>query len=193
MVKLIAMNAHLGSPTLLCGIWSHWNKGRWFVTIRSTDQQIGEALVVIGKRIAKRQVHAPRKQKTSNAVPGVAAPALSPSNSGSVLSTPKPPTQQTQPLPTPTPSHPAATPAIQALPKSLPAGSPMVTGPPTTAMPSASGSLMDTTLLMALSTLTPGTLEAPIISYAFRHYSGGNTATRGSNTAQHSQPFRGHR
>ncbi|KAG6886872.1 hypothetical protein C0995_003693 [Termitomyces sp. Mi166 len=71
------------------------NEGRWFVTIRSTDQQIGEALVVIGKRIAKRQVHAPWKQKTGNTAPGVAALALSPSDSGSVSSTPKPPTQQT--------------------------------------------------------------------------------------------------
>ncbi|KAG6883772.1 hypothetical protein C0995_011608 [Termitomyces sp. Mi166 len=32
------------------------NEGRRFVTIRGTDQQIGEALVVIGKRIAKRRV-----------------------------------------------------------------------------------------------------------------------------------------
>ncbi|KAG6886492.1 hypothetical protein C0995_007392 [Termitomyces sp. Mi166 len=29
------------------------NEGRWFVTIRSTDQQIGKALLVIGKRITK--------------------------------------------------------------------------------------------------------------------------------------------
>ncbi|KAG6871833.1 hypothetical protein C0995_015958, partial [Termitomyces sp. Mi166 len=71
------------------------NEGHWFVTIRGTDQQIGEALVVIEKRIAKCQVHAPWKQKTGNAVLGVAAPALSPSDSGSVSSTPKPLTQQT--------------------------------------------------------------------------------------------------
>ncbi|KAG6898684.1 hypothetical protein C0995_008863, partial [Termitomyces sp. Mi166 len=59
------------------------NEGCWFVTIRGTDQQIGEALVVIGKCIAKHRVHTPRKQKTNNAVLGVAALAPSPSNSGS--------------------------------------------------------------------------------------------------------------
>ncbi|KAG6869492.1 hypothetical protein C0995_002690, partial [Termitomyces sp. Mi166 len=73
-----------------------------------------------------------------------------------MLSTPKHPTQQTQPPSTPTPSHPAATPATWAPPTPLPAGSPMVTGPPTTVMPSlAACSLMDTTSPMALSTLTP--------------------------------------
>ncbi|KAG6871842.1 hypothetical protein C0995_015856 [Termitomyces sp. Mi166 len=169
------------------------NEGHRFVTIRGTDQQIGEALVVIGKHIAKHRVHAPRKQKTGNAVPGVAAPALSPSDLGSVSSTLKPPTQQTQPPPTPTLSCSAATPPTRAPLKSLPAESPMVTGPPMTVMPSpASGSLMDTTSPMALSTLTPGMSEAPIISYAFAHYSGGNTAMHSSNTAQRSWPFRGH-
>ncbi|KAG6859751.1 hypothetical protein C0995_004527 [Termitomyces sp. Mi166 len=71
------------------------NKECQFVTIRSTDQQIGEALVVIGKHIAKCRVHAPQKQKTGNAAPRVAALAPSPSDLGSVLSTPKSPIQQT--------------------------------------------------------------------------------------------------
>ncbi|KAG6860686.1 hypothetical protein C0995_008678 [Termitomyces sp. Mi166 len=75
------------------------NEGRWFITIRGTDQHIGEALVVIGKHIAKCRVHTPQKQKTGNAALGVAALAPSLSNS---LSTSKPPTQQTRPLPTPT-------------------------------------------------------------------------------------------
>ncbi|KAG6872558.1 hypothetical protein C0995_008902 [Termitomyces sp. Mi166 len=149
-----------------------------------TNQQIGEALVVIGKHITKHQVHAPQKQKTGNAVLGVAALALSPSDLGSVSSTPRPHTQQTQPPPTLTLSHPAATPATQAPPKPLLIGSSMVTGPPMTVMPSlASGSSMNTSSPMALSTLTPGMLDAPIISYAFRHYSEGNTVMRGSNTA----------
>ncbi|KAG6861499.1 hypothetical protein C0995_015926 [Termitomyces sp. Mi166 len=169
------------------------NEECWFVTIRATNQQIGEALVIIGKCIAKHRVHAPQKQKTGNAAPGVAALAPSPSDLGSVSSTPRPPTQQTQPPPTPTLSHPAATPATQAPPKPLLAGSSMVTGPPMTVMPSpASGSLMDTTSPMALSTLIPSMSEAPIIFYAFRHHSGGNTVTCSSDTAQRSWPFRGH-
>ncbi|KAG6857968.1 hypothetical protein C0995_003691, partial [Termitomyces sp. Mi166 len=166
------------------------NKGCWFVTIRGTDQQIGEALVVIGKHIAKRRVHAPRKQKTGNSAPNVAAPAPSPSDSDSASSTPRHSTQLTRP-PRSTPSHSAATPATQTTLSSLPAGSPIVTGPPTSAKPLASGSPMDTTLPMALSTLTPGMSETPVISYGFGHYSGANMAMRGSNTAQHSRPFRG--
>ncbi|KAG6858973.1 hypothetical protein C0995_012535 [Termitomyces sp. Mi166 len=64
------------------------NKGCWFITIRGTDQQIDEALVVIGKRIAKRCVHAPWKQKTGNSAPKVAASAPSPSDLDSTPSTP---------------------------------------------------------------------------------------------------------
>ncbi|KAG6881993.1 hypothetical protein C0995_016294 [Termitomyces sp. Mi166 len=71
------------------------NKGRRFVTIRGTDQQIGEALVVIGKHIGKHCVRAPRKQKTGNSAPAVAALAPSPSESDSAPSTPRPSTQQT--------------------------------------------------------------------------------------------------
>ncbi|KAG6880909.1 hypothetical protein C0995_003862, partial [Termitomyces sp. Mi166 len=54
------------------------NEGCWFVTIRGTDQQIGEALVVIGKHIGKGRMRAPRKQKTGNSAPNVAALAPSP-------------------------------------------------------------------------------------------------------------------
>ncbi|KAG6881983.1 hypothetical protein C0995_016363, partial [Termitomyces sp. Mi166 len=166
------------------------NEGRWFVTIRGTDQQIGEALVVIEKRIGKRRVRTPQKQKTGNSAPNVAALALSPSDLDSAPSTPRPSTQQTRP-PRSTPSRPAATPATRATPSSLPAGSPMVTGSSTGTKPLASGSPMDTTLPMALSTPTPGMSETPVISYGFGHYSEANMATRGSNTAQRSRPFRG--
>ncbi|KAG6886639.1 hypothetical protein C0995_006314 [Termitomyces sp. Mi166 len=166
------------------------NEGRQFVTIRGTNQQIGEALVVIGKRIAKQRVRAPWKQKTGNSAPNVAALAPSPSDLDSASSTPRHSTQLTRP-PCSTLSHSAATPATWATPSSLLAGSPMVTGPLTSAKPSASGSPMDTTSPMALSTLTPGMSETPVISYGFGHYSGANTAMRGSNTAQRSRPFRG--
>ncbi|KAG6894198.1 hypothetical protein C0995_014831, partial [Termitomyces sp. Mi166 len=134
------------------------NEGRRFVTIRGTDQQIGEALVVIGKRIAKRRVRAPWKQKTGNSALDVAALAPSPHVSNSTLSTPRQSTQPTRP-PRSTPSHSAATPATWTTLSSLLAGSPMVTGPPTSAMPLASGSPMDTTSPMALSTPTPGSLS----------------------------------
>ncbi|KAG6871651.1 hypothetical protein C0995_001805 [Termitomyces sp. Mi166 len=166
------------------------NEGRRFITIRGTNQQIGEALVVIEKHIGKCRVRAPQKQKTGNSALAVAAPAPSPSDWDSALSTPRPSTQQTQP-PRSTPSRPAATPTTRTTPSSLPAESPIVTGPFTGAKPSASGSLMDTTLPMALFTLTPDMLETPVISYGFGHYSGANTAMRSSNTAQRSRPFRG--
>ncbi|KAG6869450.1 hypothetical protein C0995_002967, partial [Termitomyces sp. Mi166 len=71
------------------------NEGRRFVTIRGTDQQIGEALMVIGKRITKRCVHAPRKQKTGNFALNVAALAPSLSELDSASSTPRHSTQPT--------------------------------------------------------------------------------------------------
>ncbi|KAG6859926.1 hypothetical protein C0995_001832 [Termitomyces sp. Mi166 len=159
------------------------NKGRWFVTIRGTDQQISEALMVIGKHIAKQRVHAPQKQKTGNSVPNVAAPAPSPSDLDSAPSTPQPSTQQTRP-PCSTPSCPAATPATWATPSSLLAGNLIVIGPLTSAKPLASGSPMDTTSPMALSTPTPDMSETPVIFYGFGHYSRANMAMHGSNTAQ---------
>ncbi|KAG6882921.1 hypothetical protein C0995_013488, partial [Termitomyces sp. Mi166 len=56
------------------------NEGHRFITIRGTNQQIGEALMVIGKCISKRRVHTPWKQKTGNSVLNVAALAPSPSD-----------------------------------------------------------------------------------------------------------------
>ncbi|KAG6892824.1 hypothetical protein C0993_002781 [Termitomyces sp. T159_Od127] len=54
------------------------SEGRRFVTIQGTDQQIGEALVVLGKRIAKKCVCAPQKQRSGNAAPAPSRePALS--------------------------------------------------------------------------------------------------------------------
>ncbi|KAG6871632.1 hypothetical protein C0995_002112 [Termitomyces sp. Mi166 len=103
MVKPVAMNgqglkqAHdlSGSQLAAFAVGPAGNEGHRFITIRGTDQQIGEALVVIGKRIGKRRVHAPRKQKTGNSALAVAALAPSPSESDSAPSTPRPSTQQT--------------------------------------------------------------------------------------------------
>ncbi|KAG6893848.1 hypothetical protein C0995_015821, partial [Termitomyces sp. Mi166 len=120
-----------GSQLATFAVGPAGNEGRWFVTIRGTNQQIGEALVVIGKCIGKRRVRALRKQKTGNSAPN-----------------------QTR-SPCSTPSCSAATPATRATPLSFPAGSPMVTGPLTSARASASGSPMNTTSPMALSTPTP--------------------------------------
>ncbi|KAG6870916.1 hypothetical protein C0995_009725 [Termitomyces sp. Mi166 len=76
-----------GSQLAAFAVGPAGNEGHWFVTIRGTDQQIGEALVC--------QVHALQKQKTGNAALGVAALAPSPSDLGSISSIPRPPTQQT--------------------------------------------------------------------------------------------------
>ncbi|KAG6892113.1 hypothetical protein C0995_005292, partial [Termitomyces sp. Mi166 len=83
-----------GSQLAAFAVGPTGDEGHRFITIRSTDQQIGEALVVIGKCIAKHQVRASWKQKTGNAVLGVAPLALSPSHSDSILSIPKPSIQQ---------------------------------------------------------------------------------------------------
>ncbi|KAG6882738.1 hypothetical protein C0993_009337, partial [Termitomyces sp. T159_Od127] len=132
------------------------SKGRRFVTIWGTDQQIGEALVVFGKRIAKKHVHALRKQQSGNAVPAVAAPAPSRANASS---TPKPPTLSTPPPPPmacvpdstldfPEPADwDEPTPVLTPAASSLPAGSPM-----------------------ALSTPTPALSSSMVIDYAYGHY-----------------------
>ena len=155
-------------------------EGRRFVTIRGTDQQIGEALVIFGKRIAKKRVRAPRKQRSGNAAPAVAAPAPS---RESASSTPKPSTQSAPPPTSMAPMHdptsdfpdpadwdtptPTPTPAAP----SLPAGSPM-----------------------ALSTPTPPDPSSPmVIDYAYGHYARGTSVAppRGANTARRSRPTRG--
>jgi len=38
----------------------HWER---LVTIRGTDKQLGDALVVLGKRIARKHVSVPKKKK----------------------------------------------------------------------------------------------------------------------------------
>ncbi|KNZ72714.1 hypothetical protein J132_02148 [Termitomyces sp. J132] len=47
----------------------------WFVSIRGSNQQIGEALVVIGKWITNKQVRVLWKQCSGNVTPAVAVPA----------------------------------------------------------------------------------------------------------------------
>ena len=44
------------------------------VTIRGTDKQIGEALVVLGKRLARKRVHYPTKKKAEVPAPSSTAP-----------------------------------------------------------------------------------------------------------------------
>ena len=51
------------------------------VTIRGTDEQIGEALVVLGKRLARKRVHYPTKKKSEDPAPSSTAP---PQTSGKV-------------------------------------------------------------------------------------------------------------
>ncbi|KAG6859611.1 hypothetical protein C0995_006653, partial [Termitomyces sp. Mi166 len=154
-------------------VGSSGEEEHWFITIKGTDQQISGASVVIGKCIAKQHVHTPQKQKTGNAVLGVAPPSPSSSNSDS----------QFQPPPS-TLSQPVTISATQVVLTPLPAGSPMPVGTPMPTMPSlASGSLMDISSPMALSTLTPNMLSTPVIFYTFGHYSQGNLAQHSSNTA----------
>ena len=43
------------------------------VSIRGTDEQIGDALVVLGKRLARKRIHAPKSKKTVAASPSTKA------------------------------------------------------------------------------------------------------------------------
>ncbi|KAG5352870.1 hypothetical protein C0989_012400 [Termitomyces sp. Mn162] len=154
----------------------------WFVSIWGSDQQIGEALVVIGKWIAKKQVHVPWKQCSGNVALAVAA--LAPSGS-TVLCTPtsiRPgvPSSSTPVVASQTATM-APTPSTQQ-PLSLPLGLPMLS----IHKGATPASLIDTTSPMTLSTLVPEVL-APIIQYAFRHYSRGAEPA----IAHCSQPYQG--
>ncbi|KAG6873724.1 hypothetical protein C0992_008443 [Termitomyces sp. T32_za158] len=137
-------------------VGSAGSEGRCFVTIQGTDQQIGEALVVFEKHIAKKRVRAPQKQQSGNAALAVAVPAPSREPASS---TPKPYPQSALPPPPkasvhdPTPdfSEPSDCDTPPSVPtpaaSSLPAGSPM-----------------------ALSTPTPALSSPMVINYAHGHY-----------------------
>ncbi|KAG5350931.1 hypothetical protein C0989_008617 [Termitomyces sp. Mn162] len=138
----------------------------WFVSIQSSDQQIGEALVVIGKQIAKKQVHIPQKQCSGNIAPAVAA--LAPLGS-TVLSSPTStrlgvPSSSTLAVASNTTTM-APTPSTQQ-PPSLLLGSQMLSIHEGATLPSP----MDTTSPTTLSTPVPE-VSALIIQYTFGHYS----------------------
>ena len=66
------------------------------VSIRGTDKQIGDALVVLGKRIARKRVSAPKKKKCSMAPSGPVTTAPSPLPPAAL---PEPSAPRTQPPP----------------------------------------------------------------------------------------------
>jgi len=73
------------------------------VSIRGTDKQIGDALVVLGKRIARKRVSAPKKKKrgTASSGPVTTAPGLLPPAALPEPSAPRtrpPPHQTTTPI-----------------------------------------------------------------------------------------------
>src|SRR5215471_857134 len=87
------------------------------VSIRGTEQQIGDALVVLGKRIARKRVHAPKKKReggksAASVAPPLAAPATAPG------STPGPSSSRSglQPVSPGPPSQPSAPPTFQPRP-----------------------------------------------------------------------------
>ncbi|KAG6871675.1 hypothetical protein C0992_010515, partial [Termitomyces sp. T32_za158] len=154
------------------------SEGRRFVTIRGTDQQIGEALVVLGKCIAKKRVHAPRKQQSGNAALAVAAPAPSRANA---LSTPKPPTLSALPPP-----------PMARVPDSTSDFPEPADWDEPTPVPTPAASSLPADLPMALSTPTPALSSPMVIDYAYGHYARGtSTAPCSTNTACHSRPTRG--
>jgi len=55
------------------GHWEH------LVSIRDTDKQLGDALVVLGKRIARKRMTVPKKKKDSSAFSGLANAGPGPS------------------------------------------------------------------------------------------------------------------
>ncbi|KAG5338154.1 hypothetical protein C0989_008140 [Termitomyces sp. Mn162] len=154
----------------------------WFVSIRGSNQQIGEALMVIEKQIAKKQVRILRKQCPSNVVPAVAVPAPLGSTALSTPTSTRPgaPSSSTLAAEFQTATM-ASTPSTRQ-PPSLPLGSPMLS----VYEGATPASPIDTTSPMTLSTLALG-VSAPIIQYASRHHSRGAEPA----VAHCSQPYQG--
>jgi len=73
----------------------HWER---LVSIWGTDKQLGDALVVLGKRIAQKRVTVPKKKKGGSApsAPGNAGPGPSPQAALPKPSTPPPPSSACQ-------------------------------------------------------------------------------------------------
>ena len=69
----------------------HWER---LVTIRGTDKQLGDALVVLGKRIARKHVSVPKKKKDGSASSGPGNASPGPSQQAAL---PKPSAPQPQP------------------------------------------------------------------------------------------------
>ena len=74
------------------GHWEH------LVSIRGTDKQLGDTLVVLGKRIAQKHVTVPKKKKGGSApsAPGNAGPGPSPQATLPKPSAPPPPSSACQ-------------------------------------------------------------------------------------------------
>ena len=73
----------------------HWER---LVSIRGTDKQLSDALVVLGKQIARKRVTVPKKKKGSSApsAPGNAGPGPSPQAALPKPSAPPPPSSAHQ-------------------------------------------------------------------------------------------------
>ncbi|KAG6884298.1 hypothetical protein C0993_012371 [Termitomyces sp. T159_Od127] len=163
---------------------AHDLEGRRFVTIWGwgTNQQIGEALVVLGKRITKKHVHALWKQQSGNAALAVAAPAPSREPTSSTLKpsiqfAPPPPKASAQSAP---PPPPMASMHDSTMDFKEPADWDDLPPMPVSAAPS-----LPVSSSMALSTLTPALLSLMVIDYAFGHYALGTSTAPlcGTNTA----------
>ena len=81
-------------------VYSQEIDGHWehLVSIRGTDKQLGDALVVLGKRIVRKRVTVPKKKKGGSALsaPGNAGPGPSPQATLPKPSAPPPPSSARQ-------------------------------------------------------------------------------------------------
>ena len=124
----------------------HWER---LVSIRGTDKQLGDALVVLGKRIARKRVTVPKKKKGGSApsAPGNAGPGPSPQAALLKPFAPPPPSSARQmTAPTRGRTRPSAAPQMRPQQASLP--------PPT---PSSR------TVVMASPSETPDRTRTPVV------------------------------
>ncbi|KAG6867435.1 hypothetical protein C0993_002777 [Termitomyces sp. T159_Od127] len=142
-------------------------EGRRFVFIQGTDQQIGEALVVLGKCIAKKRVCALRKQQSGNAA---LAPSREPASS-----TPKPSIQFAPPPPKASAQSALPPPPMASMHDSTTDFKEPADWDDLLPMPVPAASLLPAGSPMALSTPTPALSSPMVIDYAFGHYAPGTS------------------
>ena len=99
----------ISGPRISAYVLAEGSREECHVSIRGTDEQIGDALVVLGKRIARKRIHNPKPKKTV-LTPALPPPARGGASTGPPAPFPAPPLTPVISLQPPTPRYDPPTP-----------------------------------------------------------------------------------